>query len=270
MNQQDERDHAEEAANAESVQAQQQDEQAYEALPVLLDTSPLADPDGARRSVSRYVRSLKEQLHLQVAAVRNDRFDRLGDLELGRTDVAPLIRSLAAYADVLTYAGKELLGLAKEAHAIVGEEVEVTGAKTVVTPDGLGREVVARISTPRSRVVDWSGLLSALAAMRAFEHERSLRAMEGQVITFDGPALMELLDDTHRTAYRQAQDDLASVTTAAIEKCASATKIDALSRALQAHRQDDLAGLLDRTMHWQDGEAKTTVTVEDPKARRRG
>lgn len=236
-------------------------------LPVLLDHPPLDAPEEARRSVTRYTGRLQEQLHHRLSEIRTERTARLGDLELGRTDVAPLVRSLAGFADVLDYAAKCFKDTARLARDEIGEEVRATGATKVVTPDGNGQEIVANITAPRSRKVDDVGLLAALYSIRLTEFGRQPLPVPDDVKGPTADAVVALVEETFRFAYQQAQYDVRSVTSSITP---SVTKIDGLSRTLQAAGQDDLAGLLDRTMRWESGEEKVTVVVEDPKRVRRG
>ena len=236
-------------------------------LPALLPDDGLANPEAARRSITTYVAALQDQLAAKLGELRRERAERLGDTPLGRTDVAPLVRSLAAFADVIDYGSKALRQVSATARDEIGEEVRATGEVRVVVPDGLGKEVVARVAAPKSRKVDPDALFDALAAIRITEHGRA----QQQVGIEHGEPIAELVAEAFRHGYRLALQDVQALTTASgVAGAWSVSKIDGLSRTLMHQGQDDLAGLLDRAMRWEEGDEKVTVTVEDPKARRRG
>jgi hypothetical protein len=232
-------------------------------LPDLLPAETLLTPEDARRGVTRYVTALTDRITAEVERVRAERRDLLGpDTPLGRSDVAPLVRNLAGLADVLDYAAQSLRQAARHAREHVGDEVRETGEGKVVVPDGLGREVVAKVTAPRSRVVDTPAFLDALAAVRRTEHGR---AQEAHGLP-PGDEVADTVQQAFTHGYRLALDDLTALATVKPK----VSGVDALSRTLMAAGQDDLAGLLDRAMRWETGDEKVTVTVEDPKRTRRG
>lgn len=231
----------------------------------------LLDPQQVRDATRGFAADLRSRLLDRVTEMRKERAERLGDLPLKSSDVAPIIRRATGVAEVFEHVGKTLTELGKEARAIAVEEMqEVPGdfdpetrvrkvRRSITIGDG-DSEIVVRVPSTSETVVNLDTLADAMVAAFRYTAAREL------IDAYPQDDERARIVDVAGGAYRTAIDDLLRVLSSPKAK---STEIGALVRTWQSQGDDDIAGLFESAIGktWTDG--KPVVERQDPKRARR-
>ena len=226
-----------------------------DALAVPTDLALVLSPEAWRERTAGALKALREQIDLAVGARRSERDEQLGDVKLSESDVAPLVRDVVGVGETLRHIATGFKETADYLDGVVQEEVAAVrgadGEGRIIVGD-LGTDIVAGWNRGGSTVIDPVEVDQALAAV----FQKRLIA-EGE-----DPDVAALLVD----AYRRAFSDIR--TYGKIEY--GSTKLKALKTTLQGTGDDDVAGMVERSMRYVTSDSpKFTVKREEHKEKRR-
>lgn len=215
----------------------------------------LLDPVGWRERTAGALEALRRRFDVEVAERRKQRAEHVPEKgPLSQSDVAPLVRDVFGVSEELRHIAAGFKETADYLDGVVQEEVEA-----VVDDHNYGRIVVGDLGT--DVIAGWSRAGETI--IDPDEVDQGLAAVYTKRLVERGedPDVAALLAD----AYREAFGDIRAH--GKIEY--SSTKLNGLVRALQGTGDDDVAGMVERSMRKAKKDPKFTVKREEQKEKRR-